>query len=83
VIVVTVELHSARTGKRTTLGRAVIMNDGTGGAGPRGNYDAVFFRRGQNRALREVRVEGFPRRQLLVWDLLLRALRAGFGERNP
>ena len=84
MIVVTVELHSAVTGKVTTLGRAVIANDGTGSVNT-GHYDICIGRKGQ-RDLRRIflrpqwhgRVSAFPRQQLNVWRLLARGLEAAF-----
>lgn len=84
MIIVTVELHSARTGKTTLLGRAKICNDrlrtiGTGGTF--GDYTCVF----RNKAgafWKETFVERFPRKRLLMWDLLYRALKQIVGDRN-
>jgi hypothetical protein len=82
VIRVTVELLSARDGHSEILGVGYISNDGTGTTA-RGNYDVRLMRRGQDNILRETgRVEDFPRKRLLGWDLLYRALRATVGERN-
>jgi hypothetical protein len=45
VIVITVELWSAITGRRTVLGQAVVANDGTSDNPKRGNYHASFGRK--------------------------------------
>lgn len=61
MIVVTAELHSARTGKVTLLGRATIANDrlrtiGTGGTF--GDYNCHFTDKA-GRPWKECRVESF------------------------
>jgi predicted ThiF/HesA family dinucleotide-utilizing enzyme len=84
MIVVTAELHSARTGKVTLLGRARIANDrlrtiGTGGTF--GDYNCHFTDKA-GRPWKECRVEKFPRKRMHMWDLLYRALHTIVGERN-
>ena len=80
MIIVTVELHNAITGKRKVLGTLKIANDATGDART-GHY--VGELRGANgRVLETCRVRGFPRKRLLAWDLVYRALRAMRGDRN-
>jgi hypothetical protein len=85
MIVVTVQLVSAITGKTTTLGQALISNDGTGTQAS-GNYRAAFGRKGQEghhifvKPARRSVVTGFPRLRLNVWHLLKLALdNAGYG----
>lgn len=81
------ELHSAVTGKVTSLGEAVIYNDGTG-SDSLGNYVAEFGKKGQtfqqahSRPWKFAEVKGFPRKRLLAWDLLQRALTAALGDRK-
>ena len=80
MIVVKVELPSARTGKTSTLGTLRIVNDATGTA-TSGNYTGEL--RGANgRALETCRVSGFPRKRRLAWDLVYRVLRATRGDKN-
>lgn len=84
MIVVTVELRSARTGRRKLLGAAVIGNDGKESIetrGVRGTYHANFSGK-DGRPWKAVTVRGFQRKRLLAWDLLFLALRAAVGERN-
>jgi len=82
MIRVTVELVPGGVGKPKLLGTAVISNRG-GLEGHRvGNYEVMFWERRRGKALRSVQVEGFPRLRLTAWDLLYRALREAFGERN-
>jgi hypothetical protein len=85
MIIVKVELHSARTGEVSEIGRAIIHNDGTGSP-TRGNYICHVLRRGQRDLrccpTRSVRVRDFPRRSYSVWRLVLRALRGCFPEEN-
>ena len=84
MIVVTVELISAVTGKRSVLGRAEIYNDATGDRG-KGNYVAKIYRRGQpfrGRVWKAGEVADFPRLRLGPWDLLYRCLKNIVGDRN-
>ena len=82
MIKVTIELWPLGhpTGKRH-LGTLLIGNDGTGNES-KGNYNCKFLRRSDHAKWKECRVEGFPRKRLLVWDLLYRALREIIGDRN-
>ena len=81
MLVVKIELHSAVTGRVTTLAQAVIYNDGTGSKSV-GNYKVVIGRKGQSlKALlkkpwRRSVVTKFPRAQLGAWYLLREALTA-------
>lgn len=81
MLVVRVELWplGSETNKRT-LGTAYIANDGTGTAA-KGSYDVSIYSKGGKR-LRTTKVVGFPRKRLLAWDLLCRALMLTFGDRN-
>lgn len=82
MILVTIELISAITHRRSTLGVVKIANDGTG---PRevGNYDVQLLRRGSTKAWRAGRVTGFRRLSRGAYDLLHLALVAcGIPERN-
>lgn len=84
MIVVTVELRSARTGRRRLLGAAVIGNDekeSIESRGVRGTYHASLSGR-NGRPWKAVTVRGFPRKRLLAWDLLFRVLREAVGGRN-
>ncbi len=68
MVIVTVELVSARTGAREHLGTAYIVNDGTG-TGELGHYDVILSKRGKpSSPWREGRVEDFPRQRLGPWD---------------
>jgi hypothetical protein len=81
MLVVSVDLHNARTGRVWRLGQAIIANDGCG-SHTRGHYLVRIGRRGQT--LQEVwthphragRVEHYPRLRLSVWHLVRRALDA-------
>ena len=75
MIVVKVELHSARTGKVSEIGRLLISNDGTGSP-TRGNYVIQRLRRGTQAVQKTGRVEDYPRQSYSVWELLKRALKA-------
>ena len=88
MIVVSIDLVSARTGKGTTIGRMIIANDETGD-GNRNNYNAWVARRNLvdrrtdvliDKAVRTGRVEHYPSTTYSVWRLVLRALRSCFPE---
>jgi hypothetical protein len=82
VIVIFVELWKrGDPGRRVELGRATITNDASGSLAS-GNYSAAFYGRKQ-RPMGTSRVADFPRRRLLAWDLVFRALRPVFEARNP
>lgn len=86
MIVVSVELWSARTGKKSLLGRSIIAN--TGGTEKRGNYevrvgnkkDADDVKRIYHHPVREGKVENYPRLSYNVWRLVIRALISAFPE---
>lgn len=78
MIKVTVELISAIDGHHEILGEAIIHNDTTGSK-TRGNYRAIFSRRGgltatRGNVYRNAAVFDFPRQRLNAWHLLHRAL---------
>lgn len=82
MLVVKVELHSARDGRVEELARMIVYNDGKG-TRTRGNYVAAVGRKGQSNAdilvgkpHKEARVENYPRLNLHVWNLIARALTA-------
>lgn len=82
MILVTIDLISAITHRRSTLGVVKIANDGTG---PRevGNYDVQLLRKGSEKAWRVGRVTGFRRLSRGPYDLLHLALVAcGIPARN-
>jgi len=78
LIIVRVELHSARTGKITELARMKIVN--VGGTDSRGDYEFVTYRGRSKKDLdKEIverlgSIEGYPRLRLHVWNLVARAL---------
>jgi len=76
MIVVRVELHSAVTGRVTTIGLMRLVNDGTGTPWI-GNYDVQIMRHGSaGRPRKANRVEGHRRRALPIWTLIRKALDA-------
>jgi hypothetical protein len=80
MLVVKIELHSAITGKITEIGRANIINNGTG-THKRGNYDVEIMRRGtMDKVQRRGSVTDYPRLSYTVWELVRRALVAGLGK---
>jgi len=81
MLVVKIELHSAVTGKVTTLATGTIANTGTGTPAS-GDY-RIELRDAAGRKWKSGAVIGFPRKRLLAWDLLYRALRKLVGDRNP
>lgn len=85
MIVVKVELVSAKTGLTTLLGAATITNEGTVTAktnGRRGNYYCRFWgKRKGTLPWRTSDVIGFPRKSLNAWHLLHRALTEALKEK--
>jgi len=82
MLLITVELISARTGQRSTLGFAEIYNDATGDEGT-GNYVCKLYKWGAGRRVWKAgSVSMFPRLKLGPWDLMYRALRDIVGSRN-
>ena len=81
MLIIKIELHSAVTGKVTTIAAGKIVNTGTG-TPTRGNY-RIDLRDAAGRPWKTGTVEGFPRKRLLAWDLLYRALEKLVGKRNP
>ncbi len=88
MIVVTVELHSAITGKVSVIGRTIIHNVGTSADGRLGDYqvavanrrDATGLRAILQRPQRRGEVRQYPRLSYNVWRLVIRALRSAFPE---
>lgn len=83
MIVLKLELHSARTGKVTELGRTVIFNEGDSATPKRGNYGVAVCRKGSTdwrKPLRTGSVKDYPRLSYNVWRLVVRALRSAFPE---
>lgn len=89
MLIVTIELRSARTGEREVLGQMLIDNVSGGGVGrfaPRADYRVRVGRKGQTLdkvaayPQREGQVLNYPRLSYNVWRLVLRALRSAFPE---
>lgn len=80
MLIVTVELHSAITGEITTLATGKIVNTGAG-TPTRGHY-RVELRDAVGRLWKTGNIQDFPRKRLLAWDLLYRALEELVGDRS-
>ena len=80
MIVVDVTLYPSDGGPAQRIGSIDIVNTGDG-TPTQGNYRATL-RGKQGQRIRSIRVEGFPRKRLLAYDLLYRVLREAVGERN-
>jgi hypothetical protein len=94
MIVVKIELWSARTGEQTELGRMYIANDGTSRDPKRGDYKVKVARKGSKKfngwrdfkgwaaikSTREGEVKDYPRLSYNVWRLITRALKSAFPE---
>jgi len=80
MLIVKIELHSAVTGQITTLATGKIINTGTGSP-TQGNY-LIELRDAAGRIWKTGHIEKFPRKRLLAWDLLHRALEKLVGHRN-
>ncbi len=79
MVVVTIELWK-KDGTKHHLGTAKISN--IGGTQVHGEYEAIFTNTDSGRQWRECRLANFPRKRLLAWDLLYRALHGVIGDRN-
>lgn len=84
MIEVTIDLVSALSGKRSTIGTVVIVNDGSG-TRTTGHYNIRLLKRGSHtQNWRTGRVTDFPRQARGPYDLLHLALVAcGIPERVP
>ena len=80
MLVIKIELHSAVTGEISTIATGKIINTGAGTA-TQGSY-RVDLRDARGRSWKAGTVTGFPRKRLLAWDLLARALYSVLGNRN-
>lgn len=81
MILVKIELHSARTGKVTELGRMQICNDGTSDSPKRGDYEVSLFRKGSTtKVQRKGLVHDYPRLSYTIWELVRRALECTLGK---
>lgn len=80
MLVVKIELHSAVTGRVTTIATGTICNTSTGSP-TQGNY-RIELRDAAGRKWKSGHIEEFPRKRLLAWDLLYRALEKLVGARN-
>jgi hypothetical protein len=89
VIVVKVELWSARTGKKTELGRMYVCNDGKNRNPNRGNYDATICRKGKfeledlSKGTRRTHLNNWPSSSKVIWRLILRLLMQCYPEELP
>lgn len=80
MIKVTIELIPGGTGTPIKLGEIEIANDGYG-TQTRGDYYARAYDKG-GRLWKRGTTYNFPRKKLLVFDLLYRILGDMIGERN-
>lgn len=86
MLVISVELHSARTGERKLLGQTIIHN--VGGTETSGDYqvevgnkrDVGDLRKIHTKPLRRGQVIGHPRLSANVWTLVLKGLSSAFPE---
>ena len=72
MLIVKIELHSAVTGQVTTIATGKIVNTGTGSP-TQGNY-RIELQDAAGRQWKTGHIEGFPRKRLLAWDLLVSRL---------
>lgn len=85
MLLITIELISARDGHRETLGKGTIALDPKelNERRTRGGYEYVFYTRGSsNRVWKTGKIYDFPRKALLGYDLVFRCLEDAIGERN-
>lgn len=79
MLLVKIELQSARTGQIKQLGLLKICNISGRGKGrydKRADYQVEIMRKGTYEALRTGHVRSFPRLSYNVWRLVFRALKA-------
>lgn len=83
MIVLKIELWPhGDSSKARSLGLGIIVNEGTGDP-THGNYFVSLRSAGkQARKWKEGKVAMFPRKRLLAWDLIYRALHATISYRN-
>ncbi len=79
MLIINIDLHSARTGKKSTLAKIKIVNDGITSRetqSKKGSYNVIMSGTGRNNAKtwKEGRVENFPRKNKNVYYLLQEAL---------
>lgn len=75
MIVIKIELHSARTGQVTQLGLMHVSNDGKQKNPRQGNYRVELFRKPKFEGLvKTTFIENWPRLDKPVWMLLQKAL---------
>lgn len=80
MIRVTVELVPfGDESRKVVIASAKIRNDGTG-TPSRGNYECVFLGR-RGKLIGTSELKNFPRRRLLVWDLIGQCLNKLLAER--
>ncbi len=93
MIVVKIELWSARTGEHSELGRMYIANTGDSKDPKRGDYTAFVCRKGSTHVpkplnpnglepSRTAAVKNYPRLSYNVWRLVMRCLRGAFPEEH-
>ena len=89
MIVIRVELWSARTGRKKPIGLGIIANQGTTAGETRGDYEMYIARRGQwdvakimERPLRTASVKDWPKASYSVWRLVLKLLSEAFPEQR-
>ncbi len=80
MLIVKIELHSAITGKVKTIATGKIANTGAG-TPTQGDY-RIELRDALGRPWKTGSIKNFPRKRLLAWDLLARALYSVLGKRN-
>ena len=89
MIVIRVELWSARTGKKRAIGLGIIANRGTTAGQTRGDYEMYIARKGQwdvtkimEEPLRRASVKSWPKGSYSVWRLVLKLLSEAFPEQR-
>lgn len=88
MLVLKLELHSARTGEVTEIGRTIIAN--VGGDQDRGDYVCKVAKKRKTfnnkdtwfKPLRIGEVKNYPRMSYNVWRLVIRALKSAFPEES-
>lgn len=87
MLVLKLELHSARTGEVKEIGRTIIANAGSG-TSKRGDYTVKVGKKSKEfsntkvwrKPLRTGEVKNYPRLSHNVWRLVIRSLLSAFPE---
>lgn len=77
MIIIRVEVHSAKTGEITEIARMKVVNTGTSKSLKLGDYEGYVFRKPTfSHRVRKGSVKGHRRQDLPVWNLIGKMLKS-------